>query len=77
MNTEKNKQPAPDATGSSKYLSYVLRHEPQAIGLQLDAEGWADIDALIAGAARHGRQLDRDDRKRVRNQRQAALRAVG
>lgn len=23
----------------SKFLSYVLRHEPQAIGLQLDSEG--------------------------------------
>ncbi|MGS0891045.1 RNA 2'-phosphotransferase [Burkholderia stagnalis] len=44
----------------SKYLSYLLRHQPQAIGLQLDAEGWADIDALIDGAARHGRQLDRE-----------------
>lgn len=23
----------------SKFLSFVLRHEPQAIGLQLDSEG--------------------------------------
>ncbi|WP_175883164.1 RNA 2'-phosphotransferase [Burkholderia sp. BCC0044] len=59
MNTQKNKRPAPDATGISKYLSYLLRHEPQAIGLQLDAEGWADIDELIARAARHGHRLDR------------------
>ncbi|RQS11987.1 RNA 2'-phosphotransferase [Burkholderia sp. Bp9002] len=44
---------------TSKYLSYLLRHEPQAIGLQLDREGWVEIDALVAGAARHGRQLDR------------------
>ncbi|MFB4371769.1 MULTISPECIES: RNA 2'-phosphotransferase [unclassified Pseudomonas] len=42
----------------SKFLSFVLRHEPQAIGLQLDSEGWADIDALISGAARSGRSLD-------------------
>ena len=42
----------------SKFLSYVLRHEPQAIGLQLDSEGWADIDSLIAGAAKDGRTLD-------------------
>ena len=41
----------------SKFLSYVLRHEPQAIGLLLDSEGWARIDALIEGAAREGRQL--------------------
>ncbi len=44
---------------TSKFLSYVLRHEPEAIGLTLDGEGWADIDALIAGAARDGRALDR------------------
>ncbi|CDF94946.1 MULTISPECIES: RNA 2'-phosphotransferase [unclassified Pseudomonas] len=45
---------------TSKFLSYVLRHEPQAIGLQLDSEGWADIESLIAGAAEDGRPLDRD-----------------
>lgn len=31
----------------SKYLSFILRHQPQAIGLQLDAQGWAAIDELI------------------------------
>ncbi|MPV67305.1 RNA 2'-phosphotransferase [Burkholderia sp. BE17] len=59
MNTQKNKPLAPDAISISKYLSYLLRHEPQAIGLQLDPEGWADIGELIACAARHGRRLDR------------------
>lgn len=44
---------------TSKFLSFVLRHEPQAIGLTLDSEGWANIDALIVGAARDGRTLDR------------------
>ncbi|PAK92846.1 RNA 2'-phosphotransferase [Stenotrophomonas rhizophila] len=44
---------------TSKFLSYVLRHQPEAIGLTLDAEGWADVDALIAGAASAGRELDR------------------
>jgi len=28
-------------------LSYVLRHKPEAIGLTLNNEGWADIDELI------------------------------
>jgi putative RNA 2'-phosphotransferase len=44
---------------TSKFLSFVLRHEPQAVGLTLDSEGWANIDALIDGAARDGRTLDR------------------
>ncbi|KLB48370.1 RNA 2'-phosphotransferase, partial [Xanthomonas euvesicatoria] len=39
---------------------YVLRHAPQSIGLTLDREGWADIDALIAAATAAGRALDAD-----------------
>jgi putative RNA 2'-phosphotransferase len=34
-------------TKVSKFLSYVLRHKPDAIGLTLDEQGWADIAALI------------------------------
>ena len=44
---------------TSKFLSYVLRHRPQEIGIELDSEGWTGIDALIAAAARDGRRLDR------------------
>jgi putative RNA 2'-phosphotransferase len=47
-------------TETSKFLSYVLRHEPQAIGLALDGEGWAGIDALIAAAAANGKVLDHE-----------------
>lgn len=35
----------------SKFLSFVLRHKPEAIGLKLDKEGWAGIDLLIKLAA--------------------------
>lgn len=35
----------------SKFLSYVLRHKPGAIGITLDPEGWADIEELIAKAS--------------------------
>lgn len=45
-------------TEASKFLSYVLRHEPQAIGLELDSEGWGSIDALIAGGLEQGRAID-------------------
>ena len=47
-------------TDTSKFLSYVLRHEPHAIGITLDSEGWADVDALIAGSKAAGRELDRE-----------------
>lgn len=36
-----------EAQRTSRFLSYVLRHRPDAIGLALDAEGWAEIDALL------------------------------
>lgn len=42
------------ATRISKYLSLVLRHEPSAAGVTLDAEGWVPVDELLDGAARHG-----------------------
>lgn len=38
----------------------MLRHQPDAIGITLDLEGWTDITALIAAAANDGKQLDRD-----------------
>jgi len=31
----------------SKHLSYVLRHKPDAIGIELDCHGWTLIDELI------------------------------
>jgi putative RNA 2'-phosphotransferase len=36
-----------DAIGASKFLSFVLRHRPGSIGLELDEAGWAEIDVLI------------------------------
>ena len=44
----------------SKFLSYILRHEPEAIGLILDQQGWANIDTLISCAAESGTMLNRD-----------------
>jgi putative RNA 2'-phosphotransferase len=32
----------------SKYLSLILRHQPDSIGLALTDEGWANIEELIA-----------------------------
>ncbi|MFG3282733.1 RNA 2'-phosphotransferase [Streptomyces sp. NPDC048111] len=37
----------------SKYLSKHLRHQPERIGLTLDAHGWVEIDALLRAAAAH------------------------
>jgi putative RNA 2'-phosphotransferase len=44
----------------SRFLSRVLRHEPESIGLALDAQGWALIDELVERADAHGMRLTRD-----------------
>ena len=42
MSTSKN-----TLTRASKFLSYVLRHRPDEIGLTLDANGWASVAELL------------------------------
>ncbi|SMO47040.1 RNA 2'-phosphotransferase [Fodinibius sediminis] len=44
---------------ASKFLSYVLRHHPEAIDLEVDSHGWASIRELIQKASQQGRRLDR------------------
>ena len=36
-------------TAVSRYISLILRHQPEVIGIALDKHGWADVDALIRG----------------------------
>ena len=45
---------------TSKFLSLVLRHRPEAAGVQLDEHGWVSVDMLIQGARSAGIVLDRD-----------------
>lgn len=44
-------------TATSKFLSLVLRHQPEVVGMQLDDEGWLDINQLIANANERGKAL--------------------
>lgn len=37
----------------SKYMSLILRHKPETIGISLDEHGWANVEELIAGIARN------------------------
>lgn len=37
----------------SKFLSFILRHQPEEIGLTLDVNGWANIDELILNSNKH------------------------
>ena len=54
-----------DPVQLSKFLSFVLRHEPDAIGLTLDPQGWAGIDELIERGNAAGTRFDREDLQRV------------
>jgi len=49
----------------SRYLSFVLRHQPQSIGLILDEKGWANIEELIEKATASGKAIDRATLLRV------------
>lgn len=44
---------------TSKFLSLILRHAPETIGLSLDANGWAEVGQLLALAASHGTAISR------------------
>ncbi|MFI2370101.1 RNA 2'-phosphotransferase [Streptomyces sp. NPDC018833] len=49
----------------SKYLSRHLRHQPDRIGITLDANGWVSIDELMHAAAAHGFRFSRAELDRV------------
>jgi putative RNA 2'-phosphotransferase len=38
----------------SRFRSLILRRKPEAMGMQLDRDGWLEVNALIANANRHG-----------------------
>lgn len=41
--------------GTSKFISLILRHRPETIGIALDERGWADVRALIDGVNATGK----------------------
>ncbi len=49
-----------ERTRRSKFLSLVLRHQPETIGLVLDEAGWVAIDTLLAQMAAHGKSTSRE-----------------
>ncbi len=44
-----------------RYLSRILRHAPQEIGVKLDAHGWVHINELLVALKRAGRPMSRAD----------------
>ena len=44
-------------TKLSKYLTYILRHEPRSIGLKLDEEGFLNVEELVKNANASGKKI--------------------
>lgn len=47
-----------EVTRISRFLSLVLRHQPETIGIKLTEEGWTNVDGLIQAFNAHGHALD-------------------
>jgi putative RNA 2'-phosphotransferase len=50
---------------TSKFLSLVLRHQPEKIGLKLDEAGWTPVDELLSRCRDHGVIITRDELREV------------
>lgn len=49
-----------EMTRASKFLSLILRHEPDRVGLKLGDAGWVDVKELLQAVNRHGVSLTLD-----------------
>jgi putative RNA 2'-phosphotransferase len=50
---------------TSKFLSLILRHEPEQVGLKLGEAGWVGVDDLLQAVNRHGVALSLDQLKHI------------
>lgn len=49
----------------SKYVSLILRHKPEVIGIELDKYGYADIDELVSLIVKKDIKIARKDIERI------------
>ncbi|PTM58550.1 RNA 2'-phosphotransferase [Desmospora activa] len=49
----------------SKFLSLILRHRPERVGIQLEAGGWVEVDRLLTACRQHGMPIDRATLERL------------
>src|SRR2546421_7932734 len=50
---------------TSKFLSLILRHEPERVGLKLGDAGWVGVDELLKAVNSHGVSLTLDELKHI------------
>lgn len=61
MATSKNK----NQKQKSKFLSLVLRHQPEKIGIELDEMGWVEVDVLLSALSRHKQSVSLEELRRL------------
>ena len=52
-------------TEVSRFISLILRHKPESIGISLDEHGWADVKELIDGVNKSNHTLDMERLERI------------
>jgi putative RNA 2'-phosphotransferase len=52
-------------TKVSKFLSLVLRHQPEKVGITLDREGWVSVSLLLQAFETHGFDLTPDELQEI------------
>lgn len=49
----------------SVFISLILRHKPEEIGITLDKNGWASVDELLNGINETGRKITFEDLEEI------------
>jgi putative RNA 2'-phosphotransferase len=52
---------------TSKFLSLILRHKPETIGIELDENGWVDIPVLLEALTSSGHGISLEELEAVVN----------
>ena len=52
-------------TKKSKFLSLVLRHQPEKVGITLDPAGWVAVADLLEGCRRNGHAITQDQLREI------------
>lgn len=50
---------------TSKFLSLVLRHKPEELGITLDENGWTDVPTLLAKMDAKGHRITNDQLRHI------------
>lgn len=49
----------------SKFLSLVLRHKPDEIGIELDSQGWVEVEELLNKIKENGNEISFEELKYI------------